>query len=306
MFRKEGMMFEMPIIEVAIGLVFAYVLLSMLCTFINEWIARFLSLRSHNLERGLEQMLADQEKTGLAQKVLNHQLIKGSAFNQKRPSYIAPETFARVLIDIIDKESGGAAKAAKASNDIKRALNKAKLPEAVKSAMTGLIDNVDTTINELRDNLQTWFDSSMERVSGWYKRKLQVISIAVALLLAVGLNVDSIAIGQSLWQNPVLRAEIANDAAVAVEACKSKEKPEDCSFLQETEKARESLKKFPAGWAESANGIPANGFNFFMKIIGWIITALACSLGAPFWFDVLDKLNSIRSAGIKPKAVSEK
>lgn len=299
-------MFEMPIIEVAIGLVFAYVLLSMLCTFINEWIARFFSLRSHNLERGLKQLLADPEKTGLTQKVLDHHLIKGSAVNQKRESYIASETFARVLIDIIDKKSDGDAKAAKASNDIKRALDKAQLPEEVKSAMTGLIDNVDTTINDLRDNLQTWFDSSMERISGWYKRQLQVISFAVALLLAVSLNVDTIAIGQSLWQNPVLRAKIADEAAVAVEACRSKENPEDCSFLRETEETREKLKKFPIGWTESADGSPANGPWFFIKIIGWLITALAVSLGAPFWFDVLDNLNSIRSAGIKPKAVAEK
>ena len=294
-------MFEMPIIEVAIALVFAYVLLSMLCTFINEWIALFLSLRSRNLERGLKQLLADPKKTGLAQKVLDHHLIKGSAVNQKRESYIASETFARVLIDIIDKKSDGDAKAAKASNDIISALDKAQLPEEVKSAMMGLIDNVDTTINDLRDNLQTWFDSSMERISGWYKRQLQVISFAVALILAVSLNVDTIAIGQSLWQNPVLRAKIADDAAVAVEACRSKENPEDCSFLKETEEARERLKKFPIGWTESADG-PW----FFIKIIGWLITALAVSLGAPFWFDVLDKLNSIRSAGIKPKAVAEK
>ena len=299
-------MFKMPIIEVAIGLVFAYVLLSMLCTFLNEWVARLFSLRSKNLERGLKQLLADQEKTGLAREVLGHHLIKGSAAKQKRQSYIAPGTFARVLIDIIDEKSDGAAKAAKAGNDIKSALDKAQLPEEIKSAMSGLIDNVDTTINDLRTNLQTWFDSSMERISGWYKRQLQVISFAVALLLAVSLNVDTIAIGQSLWQNPVLRAEIANAAAVAVEACKSKENPEECSFLEETEKDRESLKKFPIGWTESTDGSPANGSWFPVKIIGWLITALAVSLGAPFWFDVLDKLNSIRSSGIKPKALAEK
>jgi hypothetical protein len=299
-------MFEMPIIEVAIGLVFAYVLLSMLCTLINEWIARFISLRSRNLERGLKQLLADQEKTGLAKEVLNHHLIKGAALKQKRQSYISSETFARVLIAIIDEKSDGAAKAAKASGDIKRALDKAQLPEELDQAMRGLIDNVDTTINDLRENLQTWFDNSMKRISGWYKRRLQVISFFVAVLLAVSLNVDTIAVGQSLWQNPILRAEIADEAAVAVEACRGKENPEDCSFLKETEKPRERLKKFPIGWTKSADGGPTNGPCFFIKIIGWLITALAVSLGAPFWFDVLDKLNSIRSAGIKPKEIAEK
>jgi hypothetical protein len=297
-------MFEMPIIEVAIGLVFVYVLLSMFCTFLNEWIARFFSLRSHNLERGLQQLLADQDKTGLSQMVLNHPLIKGSAAKQKRQSYIASETFARVLVDIIDEKSDGAARAAQTSADIKGALDKAKLPKEVKSVMMGLIDDVDTNIDALRSNLQKWFDNSMERISGWYKRKLQIITFVIALLLAVSLNVDTIAIGKSLWQNPVLRAEIADEAAVAVEACKNEENPENCPFLKDTEKIRERIKQFPVGWMASPDGSSGSGSGLFAKIIGWLITALAISLGAPFWFDVLDKLNSIRSSGIKPKALA--
>lgn len=294
-------MFGMPIIEVAVGLVFLYVLLGILCTFINEWIARLFSLRSHNLKRGLKQLLADEKMEGLAKNVLDHHLIKGAAVKQKKQSYIASETFARVLIDIIDEKSEGAAKAAKTGNDIKSALSNAKLPEKVNSAMTGLIDSANTTIDELRSNLQTWFDRSMDRISGWYKRKLQFISFIVALLIAVSLNVDTIAVGQSLWQNPVLRAQIADEAALAVEVCKDTENLEDCSFFKETEKTREMLKKFPIGWAKSIDEKPVKPIN----IIGWFITALAVSLGAPFWFDVLDKLNSIRSAGIKPKSVGE-
>jgi hypothetical protein len=328
---KEKTMAEMSIIEVAIGLVFAYVLFSLLCTFINELIARLFSLRSENLERGLEQLLADSEKVkktlwkkvvhltkrlilnisdissgNLAQEVMNHHLIKGSTINQKRPSYIASETFALVLIDLIDKKSNGAAKAAKSSKEIKNAIDKAKLPIKFKESIIGLIDNVDTTINDLRHNLQAWFDSSMDRVSGWYKRQLQVISFVVALLLVVSLNVDTIAIGQALWQNPVLREKIADEAAVAVEACKSEENPENCSFLKESEKTRERLKKFPIGWAKSLELRQVNWLWWlFIKIIGWLITAVAISFGAPFWFNVLDKLNSIRSAGIKPKTVYE-
>jgi hypothetical protein len=34
-------------------------------------------------------------------------------------------------------------------------------------------------------------------------------------------------------------------------------------------------------------------------IVGWLITALAITLGAPFWFDLLGKLISIRGAGKK-------
>ena len=36
------------------------------------------------------------------------------------------------------------------------------------------------------------------------------------------------------------------------------------------------------------------------SIFGWIITALALTLGAPFWFDLLNKFISLRSSGAKP------
>jgi hypothetical protein len=40
---------------------------------------------------------------------------------------------------------------------------------------------------------------------------------------------------------------------------------------------------------------------FSISFFGFVITAFALSLGAPFWFDLLSKLVSIRGAGIKPE-----
>jgi hypothetical protein len=47
-------------------------------------------------------------------------------------------------------------------------------------------------------------------------------------------------------------------------------------------------------------------------LLGWLITASAMSLGAPFWFDILKRFVSIRSAGkapeeapLKPKEVPQ-
>ncbi|NRB49816.1 MAG: hypothetical protein HRU41_19190 [Saprospiraceae bacterium] len=36
------------------------------------------------------------------------------------------------------------------------------------------------------------------------------------------------------------------------------------------------------------------------KILGWLVTALAITLGAPFWFDILKKIVNLRGAGKKP------
>ena len=39
----------------------------------------------------------------------------------------------------------------------------------------------------------------------------------------------------------------------------------------------------------------------WFHLVGWLLTALAASLGAPFWFDVLNKFISIRSVGKAPE-----
>ena len=41
--------------------------------------------------------------------------------------------------------------------------------------------------------------------------------------------------------------------------------------------------------------------NFFLVVAGWMITALAGALGAPFWFDAISKLFAVRGSGKKPE-----
>ena len=52
------------------------------------------------------------------------------------------------------------------------------------------------------------------------------------------------------------------------------------------------------GWQGSLTDNTAR--DWFERILGWLITILALCLGAPFWFDVLNKFINIRSAGKSP------
>jgi hypothetical protein len=45
---------------------------------------------------------------------------------------------------------------------------------------------------------------------------------------------------------------------------------------------------------------PNPNVGLLSKLAGWIITAAAVSQGAPFWFDLLQKLVNMRLAGKKP------
>ncbi len=89
------------IIEVAIGLIFAWLVLSLASMFFQEWLVNRLKWRSTMLEATIRNLLADEK---LARQFYDHPLIKGlhSGENGKnRPSYIPSDQFALALFDIV-------------------------------------------------------------------------------------------------------------------------------------------------------------------------------------------------------------
>ncbi|MFZ0504316.1 MAG: hypothetical protein WAM44_11430 [Chthoniobacterales bacterium] len=104
-------------LEIAIGIVFTYLLLSLICTVVNESIANIIDQRGKNLLAGIQNLLNDPSFTGLAQYLYTHGLVGGVMQNvtdfektNKLPSYIDPTNFALALIDIL--QARGAAPAA--------------------------------------------------------------------------------------------------------------------------------------------------------------------------------------------------
>lgn len=77
-------MFDGPIVDVAIGLIFFYTLLSLVCTSIQELVAGLFGLRSKNLARGMESLLGECE----ARKLYAHPLIRSLSKEGKLPSYL--------------------------------------------------------------------------------------------------------------------------------------------------------------------------------------------------------------------------
>src|SRR5262245_54075379 len=117
-------------LEVAIGLIFMYLLLSLVCTAVNEFIASAINKRGTNLFEGVKNLLNDPRFTGLAQHVYSHGLVDGMSKNasdskkpNRKPSYLPSAAFALALSDILTShgaiaEAGGAAfDAAKAAED---------------------------------------------------------------------------------------------------------------------------------------------------------------------------------------------
>ena len=83
------------------------------------------------------------------------------------------------------------------------------LPEGdVKKIMISLYENVNGEIQKLKNAIEEWFNSFMDRVNGWYKRKIQLITLIVALLTAVALNGDSLMIVRMLSVDTTMRSSI--------------------------------------------------------------------------------------------------
>ena len=61
----------------------------------------------------------------------------------------------------------------------------------------------------------------------------------------------------------------------------------------------------PLGWGDRQNWPRGEGWphawDWLSKVMGLLLTAGAASLGAPFWFDMLNKIVSVRSAGKAPE-----
>ena len=92
-------MFGLPILEVAVGLSFIYLLLALICTAVNETIAGITKRRAKFLEKGIDSLLGDDPN--LKKKLLEHPLIASlGPKKDTKPSYLPASKFALALTDI--------------------------------------------------------------------------------------------------------------------------------------------------------------------------------------------------------------
>jgi hypothetical protein len=243
-----------------------------------------------------------------------------------RPSYISSDTFAQVLADMLNADSALVKKRFGADVEIDR-----KDHKALRGRLNMFTDLIDAGEREkAEEKIAQWFDNQMERVTGWYKRLNQKILVGIALVATIALNADTIMIANLLWNDSVVREAVVAEATGTVKRARAVEdgrlmpsgegsetggEIEDpcrgCTKENAVDVAvnsRES-RPFPVGWATPTSGtreeLRARPYTFtgwFYKLLGFCITTLLVSLGAPFWFDMLSKLVNLRNAGLRPKA----
>ena len=296
-------MLGLPMLDVAIGIIVVFILVSLICSTVREAIEGLMKTRAAYLEQGIRELLHDKGAVGLAASFYNHPLIYSlysggyAPKDQKRrfwlayganlPSYIPSKNFAAALMDLAargrntDVGNSDASTPLVSLEAIRANVGNLQNPRVQRLLLTA-IDAAQGDINKAQKNLETWFDTGMDRVSGWYKRSTQWILFLIGLFVAVALNVNTITIADYLARTPEARKAFVQ----AAEQLRS-----DDPAPQKTLEALD----LPIGWSAP----PATPRAWLITITGLLLTAFASTLGAPFWFDVLNKIMVIRST-VKP------
>jgi len=285
-------MFGSGAIDVAIGLGFVFVLLSLICSSVTELMSQLLGWRAQTLELGIRNLITDPATRDA---FYRHPLIQslGKARpdgEREQPSYLPARLFALVLLDVL----------APAPTNLEAPAQGQAVAGQLRRALRTLTATTDADLEASRKSVEVWFDDVMDRASGWYKRKVQWVLLAIALVATSVANADAINLATSLWQSPSLRASMV-EAASAYAAGAAAAGAEGQTLNQLQQRLGQFVSQgLPLGWAGDkvlSNSGPAQ---WLSKIAGLLLTAFAASLGAPFWFDLVNKLVNVRSTGTVP------
>ena len=331
-------MFGSDVLDVAIGLILVYLLLSLFATAVREGLESVFKTRAVFLEAGIRELLDDSAGRGLARDFYRHPLISSlyrgpydpgkeseQADEQKKqpermtganlPAFIPPKSFSTALVDLVVRGPTTAADGVRQRQPLTIETLRAGVEligsAHVRRALLIAVDDAKGDLEAAKRNIEGWFDASMMRVSGWYKRRTHHWLLLIGLLSTLALNVNTITISQHLARNKAARellvgraeAIVADSATRALAQGTTPASTEARANLQARMAALESL-SLPLGW----NRVPPIGdapFSWFMQqLVGLLLTTLAISLGASFWFDALDKIMNVKTTGSTKKQES--
>ncbi len=310
-------------VDVAIGLSLVYLGTSLFVTVINEYIAQIQNLRGKQLFESLNTLISDKDiKTFLAQSPALKPFFDGD--KKKAPSYVDPNMLAQLLV------GGMAAGTDNTFDQVSSAID--KWPNsALKTQLQAVARTTEASTDALVKAVSDWTNRSLTMLGEGYKRNLQTIGFLAGLAVAIGFNIDTVALTKHLY-----RDKEAREAAVtlgvqiteqtnkgAFEKCMAltpQKRKEDTScaplagLVDAVQGRNETLGKLPIGWPLPATNTQEDtkagpldcSVAWLIRFAGWLLTALALSLGAPFWFDLLNKLINMRHGMRKPEVKDDK
>ena len=195
-------------LEVIVGMIFTFMLLSLLGTTFNELVSSWRGWRGFYLEEALKRLLEYKDNPEVFNKFKNNAMFKQLMQHaaplrvSQAPAYLSSTNFSSILANVLKKKG----QAVKSADDFLEGLPKESQLWAV---LEQFKEEGHTTVDEYKKRMQSWFDDVMWESSGWYKRHLQFVTFFVGLGIAIVLNADSFQIYSHLSSNANSRQELA-------------------------------------------------------------------------------------------------
>ncbi len=353
-------------------------LLSLVITMSVQAFVAALGLRGRNLMWGITRFIErvpglEQHAKNIAEQVLKHASIVSPL--GRRANAIGSEELWAILKDLATKNNSSL------SQDEKDALTTelaVLVPRETRDYARKVVDEVKLRFSsdakkvvdevwaevqnetlKLSSELNLWFDTIMNRTTDRFVLYTRACSIVLALILSLGLQLDSLDILKNLSTDSELRAKLVQSADVTISRAQTQllRKPVAVEALEAITPETDSLKdkEIPQGlatrsqgaaWLQQAIGSAENGSaalagyenkfdeltrvrlttlgseiqelrgdleksrlvvlpvsiaeykkrwaDFWGHALGIVISVLLLSLGAPFWFNVLRTVATLR------------
>jgi hypothetical protein len=300
------------LVDVAIGLALVYIGASLFVTIANEYVSQLAKLRAKQLTADLRRLIDSDDAVAL----LKTNPAFAPFFEGGKAvggTYVDPTVLARQLIGGLRKGATGVA----TMGDLVAAI--AALPDSnLRTQLLAMSQVAANNVDKFVENVSGWVERSLTMLGEVYKKRMQVISLAISLAIAFVFNLDTISVASHLYRDKETRDAVTLLASDFVQqtsratwdnctqlAAAEREAAPECAgidnLVEGLQRRNETLGRLPIGWpVQSVDGFPW----WLTAPLGWLLTAMAISLGATFWFDVLNRLVNIRHGMKKPEVSS--
>jgi hypothetical protein len=279
----------------------------------------------------------------LGQAIMDHCAVTVLSGKGKAPSYIDAKNFAAALIEKLTYDPNDPNSIAMdvetlinkieqttaLSTELKRVL--LNYAYEARGKYQEITAKTSSEVELFKHKIENWYDTSMDRLTGDLKRRYsRPFTMIVAIVAVLLLNADSINIAKYLYSDPDARTAIATQAYKAAAdstqifnariAAMKNANDTTAKQLQNTlqsgldniNQAKAALEEnLPLGWTTTyfKTLFPKGNFmsgilGLLAKITGLAATVFAVMMGAPFWFDLLNKVANLRGTGQKPASSS--
>jgi hypothetical protein len=295
------------VVDMVVGVLFVFLVFSLVVSGVNEVITRLFAWRSRHLWRSLWQLLDGEEKKGTAdprpgrvdptsarwtERLYAHTLIQQlegwTPTGRSRLSNIPASDFSRAVLDLVSEDEV-TTDGVRAALIGPRDAPETETPRAstpLEESLRALARSAGARVEDLLGDIEDWFDARMEALSKSYKSHVKWVLVAVGIVVAVVFNVDAVGASQRLYRDEALRTAVADQATAVVAACEGQADVSACT--RERVAKVDAAIRLPVGWPDP-DGIT------WVQGLGWLIAGIALGQGAPFWFDVLRRAGKLRS-----------